>query len=45
MRVTIVQNRHQKPHQHQEVDVRREKGGSEAGARLGRPIDSLAKTC
>ena len=44
-----VQYRHQKPlhplsHQHQEVEVRREKGASEAGVRLGRPIDSRAKT-
>ena len=35
-RVTIVQNRHQKPlhfvsHEHQEVEVRREKGASEVG--------------
>ena len=47
--VMSVQNRHQKPfhplsHQHQEVEVRREKGFSEAGVRLGRPIDSRAKT-
>ena len=44
-----VQNRHRKPlhllsHQHQEVAVRREKRASEAGLRLGRPIDSRAKT-
>ena len=44
-----VQKRHKKPlnplsHQHQEVEVRREKGASEAGVRLGRPIDSRAKT-
>ena len=44
-----VQNRHQKPlhplsHQHKEVEVRREKGTSEAGVRLGRPIDSRAET-
>ena len=44
MRVMIVQNRHQKPlhplsHQHQEAEVRREKGASEAGVRLGRPTD------
>ena len=48
MRIS-VQNRHQKPLHllglhHQEVDVRREKGASEAGVRLGRPIDSCAKT-
>ena len=48
-RVTIVQNQHQKPlhllsHQHQEVEVRREIGASEAGVRLGRPIDTRAKT-
>ena len=47
--VTIVQNRHQKPvhtlsHQHQEVEVRREKGTSEAEASLGSPTDSRAKT-
>ena len=29
---------------HQEVEGRREKGASEAGVRLGRPIDSRAKT-
>ena len=44
-----LQNRHQKPlhplsHQLQEVEVRREKGASEAGIRLGSPIDSRAKT-
>ena len=44
-----VQNRLQKPfhpqsHQHQEVDVRREKGASEAGVRLRSSIDSRAKT-
>ena len=49
MRVTIVQNRHQKPlqplnHQHQEVEVRREKVPSEAEASLGSSIDSRAKT-
>ena len=43
-----VQNRHQKPphplsHQHQEVEVRRERGGSEAGVLLGSSIDSRAK--
>ena len=43
-----VQNRQQKPlhslsHQHQEVEVRREKGASEAGVRLGRPIDTRAQ--
>ena len=48
-RVTVVRNRHRKPlhrlsHQHQEVEVRREKGASEAEASLGRPIDSRAKT-
>ena len=47
--VMNVQNRHRKPlhplsHQHQEVEVRRDKGASEAGVRLGRPIDSRAKT-
>ena len=44
--VMSVQNRHRKPlnHQHKEVQVRREKGASEAGVRLGRPIDSRAKT-
>ena len=47
-RVMIVQNRHQKPlhplsHQHQEVEVRREKGASEAEASLGSPTDSLQK--
>ena len=49
MRVTIVPNRHQKPrhllsHEHQEVEVRREKGGLEAEASLGSPTDSRAKT-
>ena len=44
-----VQNRYQKPlhplsHQLQEVEVRREKRASEEGIRLGRPIDSFAKT-
>ena len=44
-----VQNRHHKPlhplsHQHQEVEVRREEGASEAEASLGEPIDSRAKT-
>ena len=48
-KVMNVQNRHQKPlhplnHQYQEVEVRREKGASEAGVRLGRPIDSRAET-
>ena len=48
-RVMIVQNRHQKPlhplsHQHQEVEVRREKGASEAEASLGSSTDSRAKT-
>ena len=47
--VMVVKNRHQKPlhplsHQHQEVEVRREKGASEAGVRRGKPIDSRAKT-
>ena len=47
--VMSVQNQHQKPlhllsHQHQEVEVRREEGPPEAGVRLGRPIDSRAKT-
>ena len=49
MRVTIVQNRHQKPrqplsHQHQEAEVRREKETSEAKASLGSSIDSRANT-
>ena len=49
MTVMNAQNRHQKPlhplsHQHQEVEVRREKGASEARVRLGRLIDSSAKT-
>ena len=50
MRVTIVhQNRHRKPlhplsHQHQEVEVRREKRATEAGVRLGRPVDSRGNT-
>ena len=48
-RVMIVQNQHQKPlhplsHQHQEVEVRREKEGSEAEVSLGSPTDSRAKT-
>ena len=48
-RVTIVQNRHQKPlrpvsHQHQEVEVRGEEGASDAEASLGSPTDSSAKT-
>ena len=48
-RVMIVKNRHQKPlhplsHQHQEVEVGREKGASEAEAGLGSPTDSRAKT-
>ena len=47
--IMSVRNQHQKPlhplsHQHQEVEVRREKGTSEAGVRLGRPIDRRAKT-
>ena len=49
MRVTIVQNRHQKArqplsHQHQEAEVRREKATSEAKASLGSSIDSRANT-
>ena len=48
--VMSVQNRHQKPlhplsHQHQEAEVRREKGTSEAGVRLRNSIDSRAETC
>ena len=48
-RVMIVQNRHQKPlrplsHQHQEEEVHREKGASEAEASLGSPTDRRAKT-
>ena len=44
-----VQNQHQKQlhplsHQHQEVEVRREKGASEAGVLSGRPIDRRAET-
>ena len=31
-------------HQHQEVEVRRRQGASEARVRLGRPVDSRAKT-
>ena len=46
--VMSVQNRHQKTapssSHHQEVEVRREKGVSEAGVCLGRPIDSCAET-
>ena len=47
--VMSVQNRHRKPlhplsHQHQEVEVCREKGASEAGVLLERSIDSCAKT-
>ena len=47
--VMSVQNRQQKPlhplsHQHQEVEVRREEGSTEAGVHLGKPIDSRAKT-
>ena len=46
--VVIVQNRHQKPlhplsHQHQEVELRREKIASEAKASLGSPTDSRAR--
>ena len=49
MRVTIVQNQHQKArqplsHQHQEAEVRREKATSEAKASLGSSIDSRANT-
>ena len=49
MRVVIVQNRHQKPlhplsHQHQGVEVRREKETSEARARLLNSIDSRGNT-
>ena len=48
-KVMSVQNRHQRPlhnlsHQHQEVEVRREKGASEAGVRLESAIDIRAKT-
>ena len=44
-----VRNQHQEPlhplsHQHKGEEVRREKGASEAGVRLGSPIDSRAKT-
>ena len=44
-----MQNRHRKPRhrpsdQHQEAEVRREKGSSEVGVHLGSPIDSRAKT-
>ena len=47
--IMSVRNQHQKPlHplnlQRKEVEVRREKGTSEAGVRLGRPIDSRAET-
>ena len=47
--VMNVRNRHQQPlhplsHQHQEVEVRREKRASQTGVRLGRPIDSRAQT-
>ena len=47
--IMSVQNRHQKPlhppsHQHQEVAVCQENGTSEAGVRLGIPIDSHAET-
>ena len=43
-----VQNRQQKPlhrpsHQHHEVEVRREKGASEAEASLGSSLDSRAE--
>ena len=41
----IVQNRHHPlSHQNQEVEVRREKGASEAEGSLGSPTDSRAKT-
>ena len=48
MTVMSVEDRHQKPlhrvsHQHQEVEVRREKGASEAEESLGSPTDSLQK--
>ena len=48
-RVMIVQNGHQEPlqllsYQHQEVEVRRAKGASEAEASLGSPTGSRAKT-
>ena len=43
-----VQNRHQKPlhplsQKHQEVEVRREKGASEAGVHMGSSLNSRAK--
>ena len=41
-KVMSVQN--QQSHQHKEVEVRREKGSSEVGVRLGSPINSRAKT-
>ena len=46
--VMSVHNRHQKPlhplsHQHQEVEVRRENGASEAGVCLGSSLDSRAE--
>ena len=48
-RVTIVRNRRQKPlhplsHQHQEVEVRREKEASEAEASLRNSIDRRVNT-
>ena len=47
--VMNVQNRRRKPlhplsHQHQEEEVRREKGAPEVGVRLGSPNDNRAKT-
>ena len=44
-----MRNQHQKPlhplgHQLKELEVRQEKGISEAGVRLGRSIDSCAET-
>ena len=49
IRIMSVQNQFQKPlralsHQHQEAEVRRVKGASEAEASLGIPTDSRAKT-
>ena len=46
--VVSAQNRHQKPlhplsHQHQGLEVRREKGASEAGVHLGSSLDSRAE--
>ena len=47
--VVSVQNQHSKPlhlvsHKHKEVEVRREKGPSEVGVHLGRPIDTRGDT-